>query len=75
VFVLSIRHLSRSWLDAAAAAVKRVVVTYCKKVVEMYKEDVGVFIHLLELLDFSNEAPVSTTTALLSACLCCVSQE
>lgn len=41
----------------------------------MYKEGAGVFIHLLELQDFSNEAPVSTTVAFLLACPCCVSQE
>lgn len=41
----------------------------------MYKEGAGVCIHLLELLDFSNEAPVSTTMALLSACPCSLSQE
>lgn len=41
----------------------------------MYKEGAGVCIHLLELLDFSNEAPVSTTVALFLVCHCCVSQE
>lgn len=73
--VCAVHHLSRSWLDVAAAAVKRVVVNKCKKVVEMYNEGAGVCIHLLKLVDFSNEAPVSTTMALLSACHCCVSQE